>query len=339
MTILIIDLQRKRNVALVLALYAAALLIKEQALSALVAAGVIAFERRRRSVWMTWSGTLALSVAFAIVRYAAGVLFYSNGPFSLCLACVSGNAAVMLGGLLLPTRTMNAYLAFLDPSTHGPALVLAAVGTALVTLGLFLGLRQSWRTGNRRHLLLLATLMLASLFPTALLFHVGELSPHAALFWFAILAGYAVDGWRARLAERPALPRQLVAAVVFAYVATLFVGLRANLADMRATGERAKALPLAFNDAVRDIPRSAIVIVHGLNPVRAPTDYSLYRLTTPGMLLVDSAALRFTSDPTLTIVDEADWPTEKARFRGSRVVLARFDDDRVSVEWLPVDRS
>lgn len=335
------DRASSRKVVAAVAIYAVSLFIKEQGLSGLAGATVVVLwwtwvgapERwRLKALWTVWGALLAWTVAFSLVRYVVGTPIYADGPYSLCLRCVPGNVGLMLGGLVVPVRTMTAYFALLDPAADLAAFVTTILGASAIAAAILVGL-SGWldKKENRQRALLVTALTVSSFFPTALLSHVGEIYPHTALFWFAILVGLAFDGWRARVRSTSPAMRRLLTAAAVTYGAMLFVGLRANLADMRATGERARLLQTAFNHGVRGVAAGTTVVVRGLDPIKAPSDYSLYRLTTPGMLLGYSGAWRFTADPALTIVDEDEWLARKPSTQPSQVLVADFTGGQLSL--------
>lgn len=330
------------------AVYVAALLMKEQALAALAAVTVVAIwfqfvERApapaRRALWTTWVNMLVASSAFAVLRHQAGVPVSGMGAFRLCVSCVPVNLATMAGALLVPMRTMPVFFAVVDPRAHPVVLVAAMAGAAGVALALWTGIRglhAHARRSDARRARLFAGLAIASMFPTALLQHVGELYPHTALFWFALLVAFAADGWAVQLAHRGSVVRWVAGFAACAYLALLLVGLRANLADMRATGERASVLQARFHDAVRDVPAGSLVVTRGLEQVKGPFDYSLYHLTTPGMLLMNaSASLDFVAPVGVTLLDEGDWPGAERTLAGRRVFVATFTGDTVMMR--PMD--
>lgn len=340
-----------RSLVTAVVLYAPSLLIKEQALSALAGAILVVLwftwieplePRRLRMLWTALSVMFGWSIAFTLLRRTVGVPISATGAFQLCPACVPGNIGLMLGGLLLPFRTMTAYLALINPTAQIGWVLIAAVGVSTVLAAAIFGLSSWWRTNHdRQRLVLLVALVVASLFPTALLTHVGELYAHTALFWFSMVMALVVDGWRARVAAAPPSVRRLptlAAVVTVAYVAMLFAGLRGNLGEMRATGERVRSLQIAFNRAVGAVSAGTVVVVRGLEEAKGSLDYSLYRLTTSGMLLGDSGALRFTADPALTIVDEADWLERRGSTSASGVLVADFTGGQPSVRSMSVHR-
>ena len=182
----------------------------------------------------------------------------------------------------------------------------------------------AWSRHHRRATLIFG-LAVVTLFPTALLARVGELHAHTVVFWFAALVAIAVDGWMTRV---PTDRTRLVAGLAVVYVAALAIALRIDLGEMRATGERSASLLSAFRTAARDLPSGSVVRVRGLENVKAPGDYSLYRLTTPGMLLSEgNASLQPVTPPGATAVDERDWAVVEAslpKSPGSRTFVVDF---------------
>jgi hypothetical protein len=331
------------------ALYIPSLLLKEEGLAGLAGITALAIwfstvERldaeRRRTIWGLWAAMLAASVVFAALRFRAGVWLDADGPYQICITCIPGNAVLFLGAIALPIPTVYAYFAMLSPLSHPSTFVVAAVGASIVVVTVARDAIACGHDHGFRRLALMATLMIVTLFPTVLLTRVGigELHAHTALFWYAALVTMAVDGWRVRLqGTEPRIIRGALA-LAFLYVVALFVGLQTNLAEMRATGERAASLLTVFQTEVRHVPSGSAVIVRGLDHVKGPSDYSLYRLTTPGMLLLYGAtSLQFVAPPGVTIVDDGDWPDHvaaTARVGRPRTFVADFARPQLSVREL-----
>lgn len=326
--------RRGRVIAAVL-LFVVGLLTKEQGLAALagvttLAVWFTAVERvdveRRRMLWSVWAVMLVLGVAFTLLRLMAGR--WLAEPYHLCLTCIPGNLGMFLGALALPLTTVYAYPAIAAPWASVGTVVAAVLGASMVCLMVGLGVAAY---GHWRRVALLLGLVVATLFPTVMLAHVGELHVHPAVFWYAVIVAMAVDGWGQRV---PSVDRRLAPAFGTLYLVALVTSLQINLAEMRATGERAASLLSTFHAAVRDVPAGSVVLVRGLENVKAPADYGLYRLTTPGMLLYEgNASLQFVSPPGVTVVDAADWPdyvAATAPANPSRVVVADFTGGRVS---------
>lgn len=83
------------------------------------------------------------------------------------------------------------------------------------------------------------------------------------------------------------------------------VGLRQNLSEMRATGERSLAWHRSVENELRRLPDGSIVLVRPLGPTKQQSDYSLIRLTTPQKLILTGkrpAALRFVTGDRLLCV-------------------------------------
>lgn len=333
---------RGRTVA-ALALYVIGLLVKEQALAAMAGVTVLAlwftaFERidadRRRTVWFAWAAMAVASVTFTVLRLVAGRWLVGDGPYQVCPSCVPGNLGIVFGAMALPIPTVYAYPALSHPWQITVTLLGAVVGGALVVGMVTLGIEAYRRADRGRRVALVVALAVVTLFPTILLAHVGELHAHTALFWYAVLVAMAAEGWTVRL--RGPMPRAS-AAVWSVYATALFIGLQINLSEMRATGERARVGLRMFQDAVGAVPAGSVVLARGLVNSKAPTDYGLYRLTTPGMLLYEgSASLQFVAPPGVIVVDESDWDRREALpstsfvadFVGSDVTLRPVDARR-----------
>lgn len=336
--------RRRSHVIAPVLLFVAGLLVKEQALAALAGATVMAVwftivepvdVERRRTVWSIWVVMLAVGVTFALLRLMAGR--WLAQPYQLCLTCVPGNLGLFLGALALPLTTVYAYPAIVNPSSAVSTVAFAALGASVVCVMLGLGAATSER--GRRAALVFA-LAIATLFPTVTLARVGELHAHTAVFWYAVIVAMAFDGWAERVHVERRRARLLLAGVATLYVVLLATSLRINLNEMRVTGERAASLLTTFRAAVRDLPAGSAVLVRGLENVKAPGDYSLYRLTTPGMLLYEgNASLQFVSPEGVTIVDEIDWADYAAatsRPSASRTFVADFTGGALSVHERPM---
>ncbi|MBI3399906.1 MAG: hypothetical protein HY048_00685 [Acidobacteria bacterium] len=333
---------RGRAVAPVL-LFTAGVLIKEQALAALAGVTLLAVwftvvERadadRRRTVLGVWAAMVVVGVTFALLRFMAGR--WLAQPYPLCIVCVPGNLAMFLGALALPAPTVVAYHALMNPTSNAATVAIVGLGAALVCGFVGLGIAAS---GRARHATLITGLAVVTLFPIALLARVGELHAHTAVFWYAALVAFAVDGWAAKLRTAGRHRVGLFAVLAVLYIAVLLTSLRINLGEMRVTGERAASLLSAFRAAARDLPAGSVVLARGLENVKAPGDHSLYRLTTAGMLLYEGdASLQFVSPPGVTVVDERDWPDVGAGMKrpaGPRTYVADFRGGAVSVRERP----
>lgn len=308
------------------AVYFPSLLVKEQGLAALAGVALVALwvtfgERidgaRRRALWTAWSVMLAWSMVFVGLRAAAGLWIDQSGPYRICVLCAPGNAGLMLGALVLPVNTAYAYFAAMSP--WSVSAVLIGVGAAIVVSLLVLGVATYRRESGRSQWPLVAVaLSVATLFPAVLLADIGELHAHTAIFWFALLVAMAVDGWYVRLRGASVPVVRTTAVLGAVYVAALFASLQINLGEMRVTGERAEAWLNLFRRAVGQMPPGSVVVVRGLDQTKGPGDYSLYRLTTPGMLLYSAdVSLRLVAPPELTVVDADDWPAFAAAQPGA----------------------
>jgi len=280
-------------------LYAPALLIKEQALALCASVVVIAVwvfmrPRLRVSRWRIGALALALVVmsgAFAVARWRAGLLFEASGPYRLCLTCVPGNVGLLVTSLVVPVRTLEVFLALQGrawpPDLH---VVMAGVASAGVLLFVAGGLVRHSRVHGAGRAVLAGALLLSSLFPVVLLPGVTELYAHTALFWFGLMVAMAADGWLAS-GETRRLWRGAVGGALIVYVVTLGSGLRANRGDMRASGERSRVWSDRMHAALEAVPLHDTVLVRGLLMVKAPGDYGLYRVTSPGYLLAGKAGV------------------------------------------------
>jgi hypothetical protein len=323
------------------ALFVAGLLIKEQVLASVAGLAVVALwftvaepVHQRRGLWTLLIAIVVAGTAFAWLRAAYGVTLDTAGAASLCWQCVPGNMALVTGGLLLPVRTLEVYLALIQAGSDLPRLIVAGAGAATVTAGLVFGLAAYPQNDvKRRRVPLLVALVIASFFPTALLAHVGELYAHTAVFWFALLAAYAVDGLRLRARAFSTPIARALAALGVAYAIALYGGLRMNLADMRATGERAAAWLDAFRGATAGVPDGSTVLVRGLYGAKGPGEYGLYRLTSAGPLLGEwGGALTFVAPPGVTLVEEDEgrlYPNDPRLQR--RLFVADFSGEHLTV--------
>ncbi len=270
-----------------------ALLLKEQALSGFAAIGFViaiasAWRRDLRAPGPAWALLTALAASagvFAMVRAAMGVRFAEEGsPFSLCVRCVPLNIAELAGVVVMPVRT----LAVLDAARSSPVdigrLTAAALASAAVACAITGGNLMRARRGPReaRTLALLLASLVASFFPVALLFHVGELYTHTALFWFAALVACAVDGF----GDVSARARRTTIACAIVYLLVIAQAQRTNLAEMRATGERARIWLARIVDALAPAPDGSFVLITARGAYRGPLDYGLYRVTTPQVLVL-----------------------------------------------------
>jgi len=325
-------------------IFAIALAAKEQALAAWAMVAVLALwfhavapvsTACRLLLRRVWAGFTVVAVVFTLLRLAAGVSLSGTEEQQVCVSCVPANVAAFVVGTIHPMRAMPVYFAVLDPTAHPLRLLMAAVSIVAVAAALWAGIRALYTAGRpeARYAVLFAGLIVASAFPTALLSRVGELHAHTGLFWFAMLVATAAEGWRRRLSgatwPRPAL----ATAALLLYWAALLVGLRANLSDMRDTGIRAARLQARFRQAVSALPEGSVILVRGLERVRAPGDYGLYRLTTPGVLLLDPKdSLALGTGDRFRIVDEESWREVTNVRSGAPAFAVTFIGDAVSLE-------
>lgn len=310
-----------KTIVAVLALLTAAILMKEQALGAFAGIALAALWtawRRSdgRSSPRTWwlLALLIVEVAFfAIVRDALGVRFRPSGePFGLCIPCVPVNIAQLTAAVLIPVRTLTFFDAIRAMPVHLATVVWSMVGALVVGGALAIGL-VLWTRRHREQGAVIGVIscaLLASYFPVALLGHVGELYTHPLLFWFAVVVAISVDavwttprpGWRAA-----------VAACAVAYIASLAIGQRANLREMRATGDRARLWLTRIGEALQSVPDGSLVVIRAETPYKPLLDYGLYRLTTPNTLVLTGLSpwsIRYVTDGRMDVVlDQADAAT------------------------------
>lgn len=310
--------------------------MKEQALSGCAAVvaliGVASLNasapERRRGLILVASLTLG-SLAFAVARNEAGVPLSGEEVYRLCPTCVPQNLVTIAGSLAIPVRTLTVVDAWLGGNIA--LLALAAVTTAVLVLLLLPAIRQ--RHGP--HIVLLAAV---SMFPTALLAHVGELYAHTATFWFAMLVALAAHHWFH--SARPALQRTVLAVAAVAYLASLGSGLRANLGEMRATGELAALWRERYDATVASLPAGSVVFVRSPWPVRNRGDYSLYRLTSPDFVMTLWTWVRRTeADRRIDVVfewsEDTDLDALRERARTVPVYELRRTADAFVVTPLP----
>lgn len=335
-----------RTVAGAAVLFAAGLLLKEQTLGALVVVVLMLACARRWSrvpieaPAVTLVGVLvAEAVAFAIARRMVGVQFAAEGAFRLCLSCAPVNVAELAAAVLLPVRTLVLYDAVFASPRH-PGIAAAAIAAAGGVAALAAAAVWRARAGvdrRSRLALLVACGYIGSWFPVALLGHVGELYADTGVFWMAMLVAIAVDEIRDRAAVSA---RMALSAGAVAFAAILLGGLRANLADMRATGVRASVWLARVHRALAPLPDGAMVVVHPPEPFKAPGDYGLYRLTVPSVLVVTGlspASIRYAAGGRLDVVTEeglaqGEWRNALMRAQARDVVYRlSFERDRVEV--------
>jgi hypothetical protein len=303
-----------RRMGLALALVAPALLTKEEALAAV--AGIVLLAIWSSAVlhekppmprvrWGVAVAALAMAGGFAALRWRAGLWFDPSGPYRFCPTCAPGNAGLLLASVIVPTRTLDVFLAMRswppDLSVVVPAALAALAVVAAVVLGLRSLPREDWRAA-----MLYATLVLASGFPILLQENVTELHAHTALFWWALLVTLAVDGWRRRVPATQGAARAALAGGAVVYAMALGIGLQNNLAEMRATGERSRAWRTRLQASLHSAAVGSRVLVRGVPLVKGPTDYGLYRVSTPGYLLAGTLGLTWRSSLDLEYCGEAD---------------------------------
>jgi hypothetical protein len=338
------------TIAFVLALLVPALFLKEQALSAFFAIGLTTAAasawrhdlRRSIRAWQLLVVLVAIAAAFTVTRVVAGVRFPEEGsPFSLCVRCAPVNIAELGGVLLLPIRTLVVLDAVRSSPVEWTRIVVAAVAAAALGLAIACGnvLRAKRGGAQARALALVACACIASFFPVALLFHVGELYAHTALFWFAVLVGFAVDGWWT--GSRGARAAVLVCAAT--YLVSIGAGQRVNLDEMRATGERARQWLGRIVDRLQPVRDRGFVLIAATGEYKGRFDYGLYRVTTPQVLVLTGlspypvrAALHDRLTVFLEIADRERWrrPLEDALARGDAFRLVITGDDARLSPWM-----
>lgn len=288
-----------RRVALATALLAPALLIKEEALAAVAGIVLLAIwssvvlreeAPMRRLRWNAAAAALVMAAAFAALRWHAGLWFDASGPYRFCAACIPGNVGLMVASLIVPSRTLDVFLAVRGWPPDLSVAIPVALATLAVVAGVILGLLSRQRD-DRPSVMLTATLMLASGFPILLQENVTELHAHTALFWWAMLVTMAIDGWRRRVPATVAAARLALTGGAVVYALALGIGLQSNLAEMRGTGERSRLWRARLHGALHAIPPGSRVLVRGVPLVKGPRDYGLYRVSTPGYLLAGTAGL------------------------------------------------
>jgi hypothetical protein len=144
--------------------------------------------------------------------------------------------------------------------------------------------------------------MIVSWYPVSIMAHVGELYVHTSLFWFALLVGYAADGWA--MWRKQGRPRRVVALTlaITAYCVCLGYGLRSNLREIHATAERTAVWLERFDEALTAVPAGSRVLIYNHNPDRGDRDYGLYRVTSVQSLLLaemSRPALSYLTDATV----------------------------------------
>jgi hypothetical protein len=296
-----------------LGIAAAGLLIKEQALSGsaavamVVCAGAWREGRWQPSVSERWLliGLVAIAAVYGVARRGMGVVFQPSGnPFSLCIECVPANVVQLSAAVLMPVRTLVWFDALRATPPNRATLVAVAVAAVTVCTTLVFGIAWSVRRdpARVRAAVFVGCAAVAAYFPVSLLAHVGELYTHTIIFWLAVAAGWAADTfWRTRHTRM----RVAIAAAAAAYVVSLAAGQRSNLEEMRLTGERARGWITRIAAATRSVPDGAVLVVVSENAYKAPTDYGLYRLTTPNTLVLTGlapSAVRYAVRQRLTVI-------------------------------------
>jgi hypothetical protein len=296
-----------------LGIAASGLLIKEQALSGfcavalVVCAGAWRERRWRPSAPERWLliGLVAVAAVYGVTRRSLGVVFQPSGSvFSLCIPCVPANIAQLSAAVLMPVRTLVWFDALRATPPNTGRLVAVAIGAASVCAMLLFGIAWGVRRNpaRARAAIFVGCAGLAAYFPVSLLAHVGELYTHTVIFWLAVAAGWAADTfWR----TSRAITRVPITVAAVAYVVSLGAGQRSNLEEMRLTGERARTWIARIAGATRSIPDGAVLVVVSENAYKAPTDYGLYRLTTPNTLVLTGLApnaVRYAVRQRLTVI-------------------------------------
>ncbi|MGE3277610.1 MAG: hypothetical protein AB7O67_21040 [Vicinamibacterales bacterium] len=288
-----------RRVGLALVLMGAGLVFKEQALTVGAGMGALTLwvwvampgERAAaRPLALGTAGAVLIAMAFTAMRARMGLWMDPGGPYAVCLTCAPGNVGLLTGGVLLPMQTLDLYLALREPGTRLPALVAGGLGMAAVASMLVAGLIRARERGAP--VVPLVLLCLSATFPVLVLAHVGELYANSLVFWAGLLAACAVEGWRARLETCPARTRHLAAGWLVLALVSLAVNQQLNLGEMRRTGLRAAGWVARFERALAEVPAGSAVLVRGLDDLKGPADYSLYRLTTPSLLLRGPVAIQ-----------------------------------------------
>lgn len=283
---------RDRRILVAVAMASAALLFKETALAGVIAVGFLSAAAwvlrspegaERRRALLVVATLIVVTLAFASARRAAGVEFDAAGDYRLCLTCAPRNMTLIAGAIALPVRTLTVVDAWRSMPRAWGVLGASAAGAGLVVMFLVAGLSRRARCeGLRVPTVMLVALLALTAFPVTLLGEIGELHAHTAVFWFAVLLAVAADEWARRIASVAVRTAGVV--VLAAYVISLGVGLRANLRDMRESGDRASTWLQRYDDGIRDLPRGSTVLVRGPQPTSFPGDYSLYRMRSPERL-------------------------------------------------------
>ena len=304
---------RSKSYWCALVLLLIALLFKEVALAAAgvyVIFAIVHFaqagEYRRwlQSVLQTCLPVIGITVGFALIRALFSLFLPKFGPAMFSPSSAPANMAQLGLALISPLRTLEWFDTLKAQPIQITRLVLAAFLSILLLSVLLAGaiVRMRRCPEYTRTFWMLAGAMIVSWYPFSIMAHVSELYVHTSLFWFALLVGYAADGWAMWLQRgRPMLVVALTLSIV-AYCVCLGYGLRLNLRDMRATGERAAIWMERFDDALSAVPSESRVLIYNHNPASGDRDYSAYRDTTVQSLLLSEMpppALRFLKHSTV----------------------------------------
>jgi len=304
---------RSKSYWCALVLLPIALLFKEVALAAAgvyVIFAIVHFahagEYRRwlQSVLQTCLPVVGITIGFALIRALFCPFWPKSGPTMWSPSSVPVNMAQLGLALITPFRTLEWFDALKAQPIQITRLVLAACLSILLLSVLCAGATVRMRRCPEytRAFCILAGAMIVSWYPFSLMAHVSELYVHTSLFWFALLVGYAADGWAMWLERgRPMRVVALTLSIV-AYCVCLGYGLRLNLRDMRATGERSAIWMERFDDALSVVPSGSRVLIYNHDPARGDQDYSVYRDTTVQGLMfreVPPTAFRFLKHSTV----------------------------------------
>jgi hypothetical protein len=169
------------------------------------------------------------------------------------------------------------------------ARLVAAAGLSLLLLSLLLAgaiMRRRRCPEDTRAFWMLVGAIIVSWYPVSIMAHIGELYVHSSLFWFALLVGYATDGWARWLGRKRPVRLVALALGIVVYCACLAYGLRSNLGEIRATAERAAVWMARFDKALSAVPAGSRVLIYNQHPDRGERDYGLYRITTVQYLML-----------------------------------------------------
>jgi hypothetical protein len=247
---------------------------------------------------------LSITVGFVLIRALSGLFLQKSGGFGFSPTSAPANMAQLCLALITPLRTLEWFDALKAEPVQIARLVLAVCLSILLLSVLLAGaiVRMRRCPEYTRAFWMLVGAMLVSWYPVSIMSHVGELYVHTSLFWFALLVGYATDGWTMWLGRGRPMRVVPLAFGIVAYCVCLGYGLRSNLHDMRATGERAAVWMDRFEDALSAVPAGSRVLVHNHNPDRGARDYGLYRVTTVQDFMLtrmSRPSLRYLTDSTV----------------------------------------